>query len=165
MEVSIIVVADENNGIGKDNQLLCHLPADLKYFKQLTTGHHILMGRKTFESIGKPLPNRTNLIISRSGKPIEGCLVFDTIEAAKDFAEKNKETELFILGGASIFLQCIRFVDTVFLTRIHHHFEADTFFEPLSESQWKRVYQEPHLADAKNAYDYSFETYKRITDK
>src|ERR1035437_8432163 len=103
MIISLIVVADEKNGIGKNNQLLCHIPADLKYFKQTTTGHHIMMGRKTYEAVGHPLPNRTNIVISRSSNSIEGCVVKAGIEEGIAFAKANNEHELFITGGGIIF--------------------------------------------------------------
>ena len=103
MIISLIVATDEKNGIGKNNQLLCHLPADLNYFKQTTTGHHIVMGRKTFESVGRPLPNRTNIIISRTPKTIEGCIVKENIEEAIAFAKANNEHELFITGGGTVY--------------------------------------------------------------
>jgi len=131
MKISCIVAADENNGIGKNNQLLCHLPADLKYFKNLTTHHAILMGRKTFESIGKPLPNRTNIIISRSELNIEGTYCFKSIDEGISFAKSQNETELFIIGGDSIYQQSMHVLDTVYLTRIQYSFEADAFFPTL----------------------------------
>jgi dihydrofolate reductase len=138
MKISIIVAADEQNGIGKNNQLLCHLPADLKYFKTLTTNHAILMGRKTYESIGKPLPNRTNIIISKTANKIEGCFVFNTIEDGIEFARSLNEENLFIIGGDSIYKQSLSMCDTIYLTRIHHQFEADSFFPELNKS-WKLI--------------------------
>lgn len=160
MKISIIVAADEQNGIGKNNELLCHLPADLKYFKNLTTGHSILMGRKTYESIGKPLPNRTNIVISRNTNFIEGCFVFNTIEAGIAYAKTLNETELFIIGGDSIYVQVLNESDTIYLTRTHHVFEADAFF-PLLESNWKLSSEIKNLADEKNKFDYSFQVFER----
>lgn len=129
MLISIIVIADENNGIGKNNQLLCHLPADLKYFKQTTLGHTIVMGRKTFESIGKPLPGRTNIVISRqTDLAIEGCLVLPHLGDAINHAKASGETELFITGGGTIYELTLPLADKVYLTRLHHQFDADTFF-------------------------------------
>ena len=161
MKISCIVAADELNGIGKNNQLLCHLPADLKYFKNLTTHHAILMGRKTFESIGKPLPNRTNIIISRSDLNIEGTYCFKSIDEGISFAKSQNESELFIIGGDSIYQQSIDILDTVYLTRIHHSFEADAFFPALQEEYWKLNQNEFHAADEKNKFDFSFQTYNR----
>jgi dihydrofolate reductase len=155
------VAADENNGIGKNNQLLCHLPADLKYFKNLTTHHAILMGRKTFESIGKPLPNRTNIIISRSDLNIEGTYCFKSIDEGISFAKSQNETELFIIGGDSIYKQFVDVLNTVYLTRIHHSFEADAFFPALQEEYWQLNQNEFHAADEKNKFDFSFQTYNR----
>lgn len=155
------MAADENNGIGKNNQLLCHLPADLKYFKNLTTLHAILMGRKTFESIGKPLPNRTNIIISRSDLNIEGTYCFKSIDEGISFAKSQNETELFIIGGDSIYKQFMDVLNTVYLTRIHHSFEADAFFPALQEEYWQLNQNEFHAADDKNKFDFSFQTYNR----
>ena len=161
MKISMIVSADEQNGIGLNNELLCHLPADLKYFKSLTTGHAILMGRKTYDSIGKPLPNRTNIIISRNTSTIEGCHVFNRIEASIEFAKNLNETELFIIGGDSIYKQSLSFTNTVYLTRIHHTFNADAFF-PSLENDWHLTNEEKHLADEKNQFDFSFQVFEKI---
>ena len=155
------MAADENNGIGKNNQLLCHLPADLKYFKNLTTHHAILMGRKTFDSIGKPLPNRTNIIVSRSDLNIEGTYCFNSIDEGISFAKSQNETELFIIGGDSIYKQSMDVLNTVYLTRIHHSFEADAFFPALQEEYWQLNQNEFHAADEKNKFDFSFQTYNR----
>lgn len=161
MKISMIVAADEKNGIGKNNELLCHLPADLKYFKNLTTSHAILMGRKTYESIGKPLPNRTNIIISRNTNALEGCHVFNSIEAGIDFAKTLNETELFIIGGDSIYKQSLALTQTIYLTRTHHIFEADAFF-PSLENDWKLIKEINHLADEKNKFEYSFMVFERV---
>lgn len=160
MKISMIVAADEQNGIGKNNELLCHLPADLKYFKNLTTGHSILMGRKTFESIGKPLPNRTNIVISRNTNKIEGCHVFNNIEDGITFAKSLLETELFIIGGDSIYKQSLPLTQTIYLTRTHYTFEADAFF-PMLAANWQLVNEIKHLADDKNKFDYSFQVFEK----
>ena len=161
MIISLIVAADEKNGIGKSNQLLCHLSADLKYFKQTTTGHHIVMGRKTFESIGKPLPNRTNIVISQSPKSIDGCIVKSSIEEAIAFAKANNEHELFITGGGSVYEQAFHLADKIYHTKIHHIFEADTFFLNFDKHDWLEIKNEFHKADEKNQYDFSFIVYQR----
>lgn len=162
MLISIIVIADENNGIGKNNQLLCHLPADLKYFKQTTLGHTIVMGRKTFESIGKPLPGRTNIVISRqTDLAIEGCLVLPHLEDAINHAKASGETELFITGGGTIYELTLPLADKVYLTRLHHQFDADTFFPALPGNEWNCIKDERHSQDEKNRYDYSFQVYQR----
>ncbi|MFN4084196.1 MAG: dihydrofolate reductase [Bacteroidia bacterium] len=163
MKISIVVAADEKNGIGKDNKLLCHLPADLKYFKQLTTGHYILMGRKTFESIGKPLPNRTNLVISKTVIEINGCHVFKTIEDAITYAKENNQNELFIIGGDSIYLQCLNIADTVYLTRIKHVFEADSFFPEIDERKWIMKKNNCFGIDEKNKFEYCFQVFEKLT--
>jgi dihydrofolate reductase len=160
MKISMIVAADEQKGIGLNNELLCHLPADLKYFKSLTTGHAILMGRKTFDSIGKPLPNRTNIIISRNISTIEGCHVFNSIEAGIEFAKNLNETELFIIGGDSIYKQSLSFTSAVYLTRIQNTFNADAFF-PSLENDWQLTNEEKHLADEKNKFDFSFQVFEK----
>lgn len=162
MKISMIVAADEQNGIGLNNELLCHLPADLKYFKSLTAGHAILMGRKTYESIGKPLPNRTNIIISKNTSNMEECHVFNSIEAGIDFAKSLNETELFIIGGDSIYKQSLAFTNVVYLTRIHHTFNADAFFPKLDETSWRLTNEEKHLADEKNNFNYSFQVFEKI---
>lgn len=163
MIISLIVIADEKNGIGRNNGLLCHLPADLRYFKNTTTGHHIVMGRRTFESVGRPLPNRVNMVITRDTElELEGCVVCQSLDEAINIAEVHKETELFITGGGSIYEQAMQLADKIYLTRIHAVLEADTFFPLLQENQWKLVMDEFHTKDEKNSYDYSFRVYNRI---
>lgn len=161
MIISLIFAADEQNGIGKDNQLLCHLSADLKYFKQTTTGHHIVMGRKTYESVGRPLPNRTNIVISRSINAIEGCVVVHSIEAAIEYAKQHNEHELFLTGGGVIFDMALHLAHRIYLTRIHHSFDADTFFPEFDKEDWEEIKHENYTADEKNAFDFSFIVYQR----
>lgn len=163
MILSIVVAADEKNGIGQQNQLLCHLPADLKIFKQTTTGHCIVMGRKTYESIGRPLPNRTNIVISRNPDfTAEGIVVVASLEEAINYANKAEETELMITGGATIYNEAMPFVNKIYLTRIHHTFiEADTFFIGVDETAFMLVKTQPHEADANNEYGFSFEVWER----
>ncbi|MES2690714.1 MAG: dihydrofolate reductase [Bacteroidota bacterium] len=163
MIISMLVAADEANGIGVNNQLLCHLPADLKYFKQITTGHCIAMGRKTFDSIGKPLPNRTNIVITRNKELIiEGCVIVHSVEEAITFAKTKNELELVIIGGGVILEEALPLTHKVYLTRIHHTFKADTFFLTLDETAFKQVKNEYHEADEKNACPFSFQVYERI---
>lgn len=160
MKISIVVVADENNGIGKNNQLLCHLPADLKHFKNLTTGNTVIMGRKTFDSIGKPLPNRKNVVITHQANlVIEGCEVVQSLQEAIQSAAQN--TDVCIIGGAEIYNQSLELTDTIYLTRIHHEFDADAFFPPINSNIWEQTSNEKHEVDDKNKYDYSFTTYIR----
>ncbi len=162
MQISLIVAADEKNGIGLGNQLLCHLPDDLKYFKQTTLGHAIVMGRKTFESIGKPLPKRTNIIISRNAAlNIEGCVVVTSLNEAIEYAKANGETELFITGGGTIYELAFPLADKIYLTRIHHTFDADTFFPAINANEFRLASSEKHFSDEKNKYDFTFEVYER----
>jgi dihydrofolate reductase len=162
MIVSIIVAADEQNGIGVNNNLLCHLPADLKYFKQVTSGHCIVMGRKTFESIGRPLPNRTNIVVTRNqGLAIPGCVVVTSLQNAVDYAKQHNETELMITGGGTIYADAVNWCDKVYLTRIHHTFNADTFFPEVEKAGFTLSASETHPADEKHAYSYTFEVWER----
>jgi dihydrofolate reductase len=161
MIISLIVAADEQNGIGKNNQLLCHLPSDLKYFRQTTTGHHIVMGRKTFESVGRPLPNRTNIVITRSVSALEGCVIKPDLETAIAYAKEHDEKELFITGGGTVYDITMELADRIYLTRIHHTFDADTFFPRINGQDWEELKNEFHRADGKDAYDFSFVIYQR----
>ncbi|TAE79361.1 MAG: dihydrofolate reductase [Bacteroidetes bacterium] len=163
MIISMIVAADEKNGIGHNNQLLCHLPADLKFFKQTTTGHCIVMGRKTYESIGKPLPNRTNIIISSNPQfKADGIVSVSSLQSAVNYAKEMGETELMITGGATIYDQAMPMVDKIYLTRIHHTFiEADTFFSGIDETKFMLVKTQPQEADNVNEYGFSFEVWER----
>ena len=161
--ITIIAAIANNNALGKDNDLIWHLPADLKRFKKVTSGHHILMGRNTFESIGKPLPNRTTVIITRnSDYKAEGCIVVDSIEKAIDVAKEDEQ--IFIIGGAQIYKQTIasNLVDQLDITKVHHAFDADVFFPEIDTAIWKEVSREGFVADEKNKYDYSFIRYKKV---
>ena len=126
MIISIVVAVSENGVIGKDNKLIWHLPVDLKFFKDKTSGHHIIMGRKTYESVGRPLPNRVNIVISRSADYIaEGCIVVNSIKEA--IGAVVDDSEVFICGGAEIYKEALDVADRMYLTRVHHEFEGDTF--------------------------------------
>lgn len=159
MIVSAIVAVSTNNAIGKNNQLLWHLPADLKHFKQITTGHTVIMGRKTFDSVGKPLPNRRNIIVTRQTIQIEGCEVVSSVEAA--LALCASEEEVFIVGGAEIYRLAMPLTNRIYLTRVHKDFEADTFFPEIDENDWKITSQEDFDADEKNNIPYSYITLDR----
>ncbi|MCT4602353.1 MAG: dihydrofolate reductase [Marinifilum sp.] len=160
MNVSIIVAASRNNVIGKDNQLIWRLSADLKRFKALTTGHTIIMGRKTFDSIGKPLPNRTSVIITRQEDyKQEGCIVVHSLEEALE-AVKDQE-KVFIIGGGTIYKEAIDKADELYLTLVHKEFFGDTFFPEIKASEWESVAREDCMPDEKNEYPYSFIDYKR----
>lgn len=162
MKIIFVVVADEKNGIGFENKLLCHLPSDLKYFKKLTTGQVILMGRKTFESIGRPLPNRRNIVVSSSGNPILGCEVFTSIQEVLNKLTDEGVDSLFVIGGAGIYKQLMPQCTSICLTRIHHTFQSDTFFPEFNKIEWKLVFQESHPADEINAFPHTFEVYNRL---
>ncbi|POY36069.1 dihydrofolate reductase [Solitalea longa] len=160
MTLSIIVAKAKNNVIGNNNTLIWHLPADLKYFKKLTTGNTIIMGRKTYDSIGKPLPNRRNIVISRNKDlKLEGCEVTDSLDAAISISESDNE--VFIIGGAEIYKQAIDRSDTLYVTEVKSSFDGDAFFPEISNNEWTEVQREDHVADEKNKIDYSFVTYKK----
>jgi len=161
-KISIAVAVGENFAIGKNNQLLWHMPADLKFFKQTTTGHTVIMGRKTFDSVGRPLPNRRNIVITRDTQlKINGVEVVNSLPEALEIT-KEEEKPVFIVGGAEIYKQALPLTHTLYLTTIHHQFEADTFFPTINRSEWKVVKSESHAADEKNPYDYTFEVLERI---
>jgi len=159
MTKTIVVAISENHVIGKDNQLLWHMPADLKHFKDITTGHTVIMGRKTYESVGKPLPRRRNIIITRQAITIEGCEVVNSIETALSLCKD--EAEVFIVGGAEIYKQAMSLTDRIYLTIIHKEFEGDSFFPEINASEWKEVFREDHQPDEKNPLPYSFITLER----
>lgn len=158
--ITVIAAVAENNALGKENQLLWHLPDDFKRFKTLTSGHYIIMGRKTFESFPKPLPNRTHVIISRQANyQPEGCLVVNSLEQAIEACPKTEE--VFIIGGGEIYRQSIALADKLDLTKVHHSFDADTFFPEVDLSQWQLIFEEFHPKDERHEYDFTFETYLR----
>lgn len=151
----------ENNEIGFENQLLWHLPKDLKHFKELTSGHPVIMGRKTYESIGKPLPNRTNIVISRKENWFEeGILIVGSIKEAIKFAKKIDE-EIFILGGGKIYEQTIDLADKLEITLVKANLEADTYFPKIDESIWQKTDEVFHEKDEKNQFDMYFQTWER----
>ena len=158
--ISFLVAADEGNVIGKNNQLPWHLPNDLKYFKNLTWGLPIVMGRKTYESIGKPLAGRTNIVITRNeGYKAEGIEVVHTIGEALNVARTKGAKEIFVIGGAEIFGSLFNNANRIYLTRIHHHFDGDVFF-PQMDSNWQLVKQQFYKADEKNKYDHTFQVWE-----
>lgn len=159
--LTIIVAAAENNAIGKGNKLIWHLSNDLKRFKALTSGHHIIMGRKTFESFPKPLPNRTHIVITRQ-KNYEvpsGVIVVNNIHDAIDAAKIDSQP--FIIGGGEIYKQALTFASKIELTRVHHSFEADTFFPEIDNTIWKETANTFHTKDAEHDFEFSFITYER----
>lgn len=160
MQEIFIIAAVANNGIiGSNNQLIWRLPADLKHFKELTLGHTIIMGRKTFESIGKPLPGRKSIIITRdTNYQHENCIVVHSIEEALKCAESK---QVFIIGGAEIYKQCIGIATKLFLTHVHSSFEGDAYFPSISAENWQIEDTKAFEADEKNPYPYSFVSYSR----
>jgi dihydrofolate reductase len=157
--INLIVAIDENRGIGKHNQLLCHLPADLKHFKTMTLGKPVIMGRKTFDSIGKPLPGRVNIVLSKQALSIQGVTVVHSLEEALQLT-KNAD-EVMIIGGAKIFQEALPLADGVYLTLIHHTFAADVFFPTLDEGAWSPHLLGCFLQDDKNKHDMTFYYYER----
>lgn len=156
--ITIIAAAAENNALGKDNQLVWHLPNDFKRFKEITSGHYIIMGRKTFESFPKPLPNRTHIIITRQKNyKVENCIVVNSIEKAIEACPKNET--IFIIGGAEIYNQSINLADKIELTRVHANFEADAYFPEIDLNKWKLVFEDYHSKDEKHNFDFTFQTY------
>jgi dihydrofolate reductase len=160
MNINLIVAIDEKNGIGKNNLLPWHLPADLKHFKTITTGHPIIMGRKTFDSIGKVLPNRRNIVISRqSGLVIPGAELCTSLNNAIELCKDEKD--VFVIGGAQIFEQALPLANVLFLTIIHEDFDADVFFPVINMNEWTEQEKILHQPDEKNLYSYSFIKYKK----
>ena len=159
MILSIIVAIAKNHAIGKDNKLLWYLPNDLKHFKDVTTGHTVIMGRKTFDSVGKPLPKRRNIVITRQAISIDGCEVVPSVEAAIELCKA--EDEVFIVGGAEIYRQAIPLTNRIYLTIIDQDFEGDTFFPELNPDEWQEKDREDFEPDEKNKYKYSFITLVR----
>jgi len=159
MTISIIVAIAQNHAIGKDNKLLWHLPNDLKYFKTKTSGHTVIMGRKTFDSVGKPLPKRRNIVITRQQIKIDGCEVVSSLEDA--LALCQTEDEVFIVGGAEIYRQAMAVTDRIYVTIIHQDFDGDTYFPEIEQSIWKETEREDHQPDEKNKLPYSFITLER----
>ena len=157
MDISAIVAVAKNNVIGKDNDLIWRLSKDLKRFKEITTGHHIIMGRLNYESIGRPLPNRTTVIITRqTDYTAEGCVVVNSLEAALEVARNNGESEAFIIGGAQIYDLAMPLVKKLYLTEVHAEFEGDVFFTELDEN-WKEVSRQgPFPKTDKDQCEYSF---------
>jgi len=158
--ITIIAAVASNNALGKDNQLIWHLPADLKRFKKVTLGHHIIMGRKTFESLGKPLPNRTTIIITRNKNyKQEGCIVVNSLQQAIEAAKTDENP--YVLGGAEIYKQAIKIADKLDLTLVDQSFEADVFFPEIDFTIWREAAREDIKADEKNCYNFSFISYLR----
>ena len=158
--LTIIAAAGENNALGKDKTLVWHLPDDFKRFKKLTSGHHIIMGRKTFDSFPKPLPNRTHVVITRQDNfKKEGIVVVNSLERAVELTAEDPKP--FVIGGGEIYKMAMNLADKIELTRVHGTFEADTFFPEIDESQWKLVSEEFHEKDENHKYAFTYLTYMR----
>ena len=160
--ITIIVAAAENNAIGKNNNLIWNLPDDLKRFKRLTSGHCIIMGRKTFDSFPGLLPNRKHIVISKKSKsyfPEEVIVVNNFDDAIK---ATNEDQNPFVIGGGQIYNLAMKYSDTIELTRIHEKFEADTFFPKINENEWELINQENHEMDERHKYSFTYKTYLKI---
>lgn len=163
MIISQIVAIGQNGEIGKDNDLIWKLPNDMKFFKQTTMGHHIIMGRKNYESINMALPGRTSVIITRNPSyKAEGCHVVHSLKDALDLAKSNGEEEAFIIGGGEIYKQSLDITDRIYLTEVHDKFEADAFYPALNKDNWKELKREKHLKDDRHLCDYSFVKLERL---
>ena len=161
MKISIIAALDENKAIGYKNQLLCYLPADLKHFKQLTTGHSIVMGRKTFESLPNgALPNRKNIVLTRNKEfNCENCTVINSVEELFDLS--HEQDDVFIIGGSQIYELFINKANKLYLTHIRHKFKADTYFPDFDVNEWEIIDKKDFKPDEKNKYPFSFVTYQK----
>ena len=159
MTISVIVAFSEGNIIGRDNEMPWKLSGDLKRFKAITTGHTVVMGRKTYESIGKPLPNRKNIVLTSVPESIIDCITADSLQEAIAFS--GPETELFIIGGESVYKQTLHLADKLYITEIHADLTGDAKFPEIDYSEWEETFREEHKADEKNEYDYTFINYER----
>ena len=158
--IILIAAVAENYALGKNNDLLWHLPKDFKRFKEVTSGHHIIMGRKTFESFPKPLPNRTHVIITRQKDYVcEGCIVVQDLEKALAVCPKNED--IFVIGGGEIYSQSIHLADQLDITRVHQSFEADVYFPEIDDKIWELTSEVFNPKDEKHMYDYTFQTFVR----
>ena len=160
MNLTLIAAMAQNRVIGKNNDLVWHLPKDLKHFKELTKGHHIIMGRKTFESIGKPLPHRTNIVVtSKKDYKAPGCIVVHSLREAIQKAENDSRP--FVAGGGEIYKQALEYADSMELTVVHHEFEGDTFFPEINSKEWELVNKESQHPDEKHKYAFDFLSYTK----
>ena len=165
MVISIIAAVAENGLIGKGNDLPWRLPDDMKYFMQTTNGHHVIMGRKNYESLPekfKPLPNRTNIVVTRQENyNAEGCTIVHRLNDGVDIAKKNGEEELFIIGGAEIYKLALPTTDVLYLTEIDVELDGDTFFPEWNKKEWKEISRQHHSADVKHPFAFDFVVYKK----
>ena len=163
MTVSLVVAASENNAIGKNNQLLWHLPNDLKFFKNITWGFPVIMGRKTFEAVNKPLPGRTNIVITtKQDWQAASVIAVGTIKEAIAKAAETNSKQAFIIGGGEIYKQSMDIADIIYITRVHADLDGDTFFPSIDESKWRLTSNQDFEVDEKHAYSYSFQIWKKV---
>lgn len=166
MQLILIAALTDNRVLGKDNQLIWRLPEDLKNFKRLTSGHSVIMGRKTFESLGKPLPNRTNIVITRNPDyQAEGCIVVESLAKAIAQAQEADAGQVFVIGGGEIYAQALPLADVMYLTHVHTELEGDTFFPEFSTSDWKVIDTQHFDKDEKHAYDFDIATYEKVVGR
>jgi dihydrofolate reductase len=165
MIISLIAAMDEERGIGKDGQLPWHLSTDLRHFKEITMGHHLIMGRKTYQSIGNRLPGRTMIVLTRDRAfQADGCLVAHSLPEAFSLAEERGEEEVFVIGGASVFRETLPLADQLYLTRVHAEVDADTFFPALDLDSWDLASERHYEADALNQYPFTIRHYIRCQE-
>ena len=168
MIISLIVAIAENNVIGKDNDLIWHLPNDMKFFKEKTLNHHIITGRKNYISIPekyRPLANRINIVLTRQTNFKEdGCVVLHSLEDAITYSENNNESELFIIGGGQIYKEALAkgLIDRMYITHVHQEFDGDTFFPQINNEVWRKVSETNNPTDEKHLYSYSFAVYEKM---
>ena len=160
MTLSIIVAVARNRAIGKNNQLLWHIPEDLRYFKQITSGHAVIMGRKTFDAIGRPLPNRTNIVISRTLTPEGHIIVAPDLHAA--LSQCRNDAEVFIIGGGSVYREALPLAQRLYLTEVHADYEGDTFFPEIDRNCWEEISRQDFPNGAVFPHPFSFVVYNRI---
>lgn len=165
MKISMIVARAQNGAIGKNNEMIWHLPDDMQYFKDQTRNHHILMGRKNFDSLPKvfrPLKHRVNLVVTRNKDwQYDGTQVFHDVESAIDYARSNNEEELFVIGGGEIYKLCLPYADQLYFTEVYAEFEADAYFPEVDLSQWEEVSRKKHATDEKHQYAFDYVIYQR----
>ena len=163
MIISLVVAASQNNAIGKDNQLLWHLPNDLKFFKNITWGFPVIMGRKTYEAVNKPLPGRTNIVVTTNTSwNAETVIAVSNLKEAIQKAAETNSKQIFIIGGGEIYKQSMDIADSIYITRVHAELKGDTFFPVIDESKWQLTSNQDFEADEKHAYSYSFQIWEKI---
>lgn len=161
MTISLVVAAATNNVIGKDNQLLWKLPNDMRFFKNVTWGMPVIMGRKTFESLAEPLKGRKNIVLSRQAAEADGAIVVKSLDDALFLAKQMDMKEVMVVGGGEIYTQAMEKARRIYLTRVEAEPEGDTYFPAIDPKKWRLVRQDDHEADEKHAYNYSFQVWER----